>query len=241
MTIIALFFHDNLAIGSIIAFRGQRASCATQPECQHRPETLASWYRTLSAVQSSCLRAHLAMSAFRLVVVPLSVLHSSFTVPTFDFLVVHQLCFGHAQAECNHITDFAPFSGPSSFKLFSNSCSWSNGGGSPASPRDSDMLPKTKKRAKTFEKLPDWNFDQRDWCADEMSPISQRQKNIALTSKTSYRGYNIDAAIYRYGPDHHIAWIAFLELYLGTAYRPRFTTKMSVPKLDVKWGTQICS
>ena len=35
--IIALFFHD------ILAFRGQRASCAAQPKCQHRPGTLASW------------------------------------------------------------------------------------------------------------------------------------------------------------------------------------------------------
>ena len=41
----------------IIAFRGRRASCATQPECQHRPGMLASWYITLLAVPSSCLCA----------------------------------------------------------------------------------------------------------------------------------------------------------------------------------------
>ena len=37
-------------------------------------------------------------------------------------------------------------------------------------------------------------------CTNKVSPISLQLKNIAISSKTSYRGYNIDAAIYRYGP-----------------------------------------
>ena len=52
---------------------------------------------------------HSAMFAVRLVVVPLYVLHSSSTVPTFDFLAVHQLCFNHAQAEVQPYCRFCTF------------------------------------------------------------------------------------------------------------------------------------
>ena len=56
--------------------------------------------------------------------------------------------------KCNPLADIAPFSGLSSFKLFSDSCSWSNGSGSPASSRDSDITPTTTKRAFYISRIP---------------------------------------------------------------------------------------
>ena len=106
--------------------------------------------------------------------------------------------------KCNHITEFAPFSGLSPFKLFSTSCSWSNSGGSPASWGNTDMTPTTTKRAKTFEKLPDWNFDQRDWCTDQISLKFAAAKKLRYHRKKR----RIAAIIsmlrcnYRYGPTY---------------------------------------
>ena len=147
---------------------------------------------------------HSTMSAFRLVVVPQCVLHSSSTVPTLDFLDVRQLCFDHAQAEVQPYYRICTFL--SSFKLFSTSCSWSNGGGSPASSRDSDITPTTTKRAKTFEKLPDWNFDQRDWCTDERSPKFAAAKKLRYHRKKRRVAAIISMlrCNYRYGPTYAV-------------------------------------
>ena len=105
------------------------------------------------------------------------------------------------QAKCSDTANFAPFSGPSSSTLFADSCSWSNEGGSPASLRNSDVTWITTKRAKTSEQLPDWNFEERDWCTDEISPISQREK------------------ISRYRRKRRIAAIISMLQYIDTALR----------------------
>ena len=45
-------------------------------------------------------------------------LHSGFTLPTFDFLVVHQLCFNHVQAKAQPYCRFCTLQWPQLFQIF---------------------------------------------------------------------------------------------------------------------------
>ena len=145
------------------------------------------------------------------------------TVPTFNFLVVHQLCFNHAQAK---VQPYIALSCPSSFKFFSDFCDWGNGGGFPASSRDSDMTPKTTKRAKTFKKAtrlklwPTWQVYL--WDIVNIAAV----QNIAISSKT-YHSYNIDAAIYCYGPTLSIYLSIYLSCFSHETFHPRSFTLIS--------------
>ena len=148
--------------------------------------------------------SHLAISAARLVVLPLCFMaaprcqHStSFSLTNFALTM--------RKPKCNHIADFAPFSifsGLSSFKFVSDFCQlrqrWRLSSLFPwfwhdANNNNNENSHKTLQKNTQLKLWPTWLVYRWD------VPNITVAKSIVISSKT-YRGYNIDAAIYHYSP-----------------------------------------